>query len=155
MNKKILIIGGIIIIVLIIFSFLRPSEKVASNNNENQKNEIIEVESADKIEVVHFHGTNQCFSCIKVGEYALKTIQEKFKDEYKNGMIVFMDINGELEENKEIVEKYNARGSSLYVNAITDNIDHIKEDITVWRLIYDKNYYMQYFEKELNSLLGK
>jgi len=36
-------------------------------------------------------------------EYALKTIKEKFLEEYKNGTIAFRDINGELLENKDMV----------------------------------------------------
>jgi hypothetical protein len=59
--------------------------------------------SAKKIEVVHFYTTQQCWSCITVGEYALKTIKEKFLEEYKNGTIAFRDINGELPENKDMV----------------------------------------------------
>ena len=61
-------------------------------------------------------------------EYALKTIKEKFLEEYKNGTIAFRDINGELLENKDMVIKYQARGSSLFVNAITAGKDNIKED---------------------------
>jgi hypothetical protein len=45
--------------------------------------------SAEKIEAVHFHATQQCWSCITVGEYALKTTKEKFPEEYKNGTMLF------------------------------------------------------------------
>jgi len=110
---------------------------------------------AVKIEVVHFHGTHQCWSCITVGEYALKTIKEKFPEEYKNGTIVFKDINGELAENRDIVMKYQARGSSLFVNAITNGKDKIEEDITVWRLVSNENQFISYFQNKLNKLLGK
>lgn len=153
MNKKFLIIVGLITVILISFYFFRPSDKVVSNNNEEVQ--VIEVEPADKIEVVHFHGTNQCFSCKTVGEYALKTIQEEFKEEYENGTIIFLDINGELEENTEIVQKYGARGSSLFINAISNDIDNIKEDTKVWTLVYNQDYYIEYLKGELNKLLGK
>ena len=151
MNKLFLIIIGSIIIALIIFSFLKPKEEVVIE----KENEIVKVEIADKIEVVHFHVTNQCFSCIKVGEYALKTIQEKFKEEYENGTIIFMDINGELEENMEIVQKYKARSSSLFINSIIENKDDIKEETTVWRLVNNESRYLEYFEDKLKTLLGK
>lgn len=110
---------------------------------------------ADKIEVIHFHATHQCWSCITVGEYALKTIKEKFPKEYKNGTIVFRDINGELPENKDIVMKYQARGSSLFVNTITGGQDNIVEDIKVWRLITNETQFIDYFENKLRNLLGK
>jgi hypothetical protein len=110
---------------------------------------------ADKIEVFHFHAAQQCWSCITVGEYALKTIQEKFPQEYANGTIVYKDINAELPENKDIVMKYQARGSSLFVNAVTDGKDQIAEDATVWRLVNNENKFIDYFENKLNVLLGK
>ena len=111
--------------------------------------------SAEKIEVVHFHATQQCWSCITVGEYALKTIKEKFPEEYKNGTIVFRDINGELPENRDMVIKYQAGGSSLFVNAITAGKDNIEEDVTVWRLVSNESQFINYFQDKLNKLLGK
>jgi hypothetical protein len=110
---------------------------------------------ADKIEVVHFHGTQQCVSCITVGKFALQTIKDKFPDEYASGKIVFKEINGELPENQAIVMKYQAAGSSLFVNAIRGEKDTISEDTTVWRLVNSESQYISYFEGKLNSLLGK
>jgi len=111
-------------------------------------------QKADKIEVVHFHATQQCYSCITVGKYALKTIQERFPKEYENGMIVFRDINAELPENRDTVIQYQARGSSLFVNGITGGQDHIQEDVRVWRLVNDEQAFMDYFEGKLKELLG-
>lgn len=111
--------------------------------------------TADKIEVVHFHGTQQCWSCITVGEYALKTIKEKFPEEHKNGTIVYNDVNGELPENNAIVAKYQARGSSLFINAISGGQNNITEDVNVWRYVSNESQFVSYFEKKLSGLLGK
>ena len=159
MQKKIFIILVVIAIIGIMFLILRngnKSTKMQSSKNqttENQSKE--EKQSAGKIEVVHFHATQQCWSCITVGEYALKTIKEKFPEEYKNETIVFRDINGELPENKDMVMKYQARGSSLFVNAITAGKDNVEEDVAVWRLVSNENQFISYFENKLNKLLGK
>jgi len=112
------------------------------------------IQKADKIEVVHFHATQQCYSCITVGKYALKTIQERFPKEYEDGTIVFRDINAELPENRDTVIRYQARGSSLFVNGITGGQDHIQEDVRVWRLVNDEQAFMDYFEGKLKELLG-
>lgn len=111
--------------------------------------------SAQKIEVVHFHATQQCISCTTVGEFALKTIKERFPEEYANGTIIFKDINGELKENRDLVMKYKATGSSIFVNAITDGVDNIKENTTVWLKISNEQDFINYFENELKNLLGK
>jgi len=161
-KKTIIIIGGIIIVAVsfLIFGNNKNSAETQGTNNQTVKSQedlpmSIAKISAEKIEVVHFHATQQCWSCITVGEYALKTIKEKFPEEYKNGTIVFRDINGELPENKDIVIKYQARGSSLFVNAITGGKDNIEEDTTVWRLVSNESQFISYFQNKLNKLLGK
>jgi len=163
MSKKIIIlIIAVVIIGITLFiakNSNRPKEIQSADNQMTKNQEELPMStpktSAEKIEVVHFHGTHQCWSCITVGEYALKTIKERFPEEYKNGVIVYKDINGELPENKDIVMKYKATGSSLYINAITGGNDKIEEDVTVWRLISDEQQFLDYFESKLKKLLGK
>ena len=164
MQKKIiiLIIGAVVVagmVFLVVKNSNKPTEAQSTNNQTTKSQEELPMStvkiSAEKIEVVHFHATQQCWSCITVGEYALKTIKEKFPEEYKNGIIVFKDINGELPENKDLVMKYQAGGSSLFVNAITAGKDNIKEDVTVWRLVSNESQFISYFQDKLNKLLGK
>ena len=163
MQKKIIILIITIVVIGTVFLILKNgnnSAEVQSANNQTAKNQeelpmSATKVSADKIEVVHFHATQQCWSCLTVGEYALKTIKEKFPEEYKNGKIVFRDINGELPENKDMVMKYQARGSSLFVNAIAEGKDNIEEDVNVWRLVSNEIQFINYFQNKLNNLLGK
>jgi hypothetical protein len=107
----------------------------------------------ERVEVVHFHGTQQCASCIAVGAFAKKTLEESFPTELQSGRIVFKDVNAELTENSAIVQQYQARGSSLFVNAVSQGQDHIEEDATVWRLTTNEEQYKQYFEQKIRSLL--
>lgn len=149
-SKKTAVLFSILITTFII-SGCSNAESSIDNASANVLPSIV----ADKIEVVHFHATQQCVSCITVGKFALKTVEQKFPEEYKNGKIIFKDINGELPENYDIVAKYQARGSSLFVNAIVGGENHIEEDIKVWRLIGDEKQFVNYFEGKLNKLLGK
>lgn len=154
MQKKIIIPIIVVAIIGTTFFVVKNESKPIKNNQENSSMSAAKI-SAEKIEVVHFHATEQCWSCITVGEYALKTIKERFPQEYVNGTIVFKDINGELPENRDMVMKYQARGSSLFVNAITNGKDNIEEDVTVWRLVTNENKFIDYFENKLNKFLGK
>ena len=164
MNKKIIFISLAIIVVLVLLSIFGRGKKTdeqvlstsqANNNTYPSPSPVITVVPADRIEIVHFHATQQCWSCITVGQYALKTIKEKFPDEFTSGKITFKDINGELKENQEIVVKYQARGSSLFVNAIRGDKDDISEDTNIWRLVNNENNFISYFENRLKTLLGK
>lgn len=158
----ILITAAIVGILIIIFknnnqsSTAQISNNLISTDKNNEGKHLNEEKrSAEKIEIVHFHGTHQCWSCITVGEYALKTIKDKFPEEYKNGTIVYKDINGELPENRNIVMKYKAGGSSLFINVIKDSVDNIEEDVTVWRLVTNEDQYINYLQNKINNLLGK
>jgi hypothetical protein len=164
MNKKTALVSLIIVSLLAIGFFVAKGQ---SNNTDTQATAVMpannttnasapmSVAPADKIEIVHFHGTQQCVSCITVGKYALQTIKDKFPEEYASGKIVFKEINAELPENQAIVTQYQARGSSLFVNAIRSEKDNITEDTTVWRLVNSESQYTTYFGGKLAALLGK
>lgn len=163
--KKI-IIGAIASICLIglTAALVKKSGKTKSANiadsSQNQNASAVnglnqqQSQKADKIEVVHFHATKQCYSCKTVGEYALKTIKEKFPEEYQSGKITFKDINGELPESRDMVMKYRAAGSSLFINAVKNGQDNIEEDTTVWRLISNENKFVDYFQEKIGKILG-
>lgn len=142
----------IILVALVGVVFLVSGTQIRGAESDLQTSQ--SVTPAEKIEVVHFHGTQQCWSCITVGEYALFTIKNKFSKEYTSGKIIFKDIDGELPKNQAIVMKYQARGSSLFVNSIYDGQDHIKEEVNVWRLVNDKTAFVNYFQEKLQQLLG-
>lgn len=126
-----------------------------TDSNVESEGKKVEITNAEKIEVIHFHATQQCRLCITLGEYALKAIEQEFPEEYESGIITFQKINVELAENKEIVERYQARESSFFVNAIVDGEDNIKEDVRVWRLLSSQKSFIEYFADKLSLMLGK
>ena len=165
MNKKILIIITFIILGVVGYSVLNNNSKktegsttasALTNPNKNVNSSAPQsVAPADKIEVVNFFGTQRCAACITLGKFTKKTLEEKFAPELESGKIVFREINGELPENRDIVIKYQARGSSLFINAIHGDKDNISEDVTVWRLVSNESQFVNYFENKLKTLLGK
>lgn len=99
----------------------------------------------DKVEIIHFHATRQCYSCKTLGAYAEETVKEYFKDEVKANKVSFMHINVDLFENSEIVSAYGARGSSLWIGTYSEE-GHFdaQEDVKVWYKIEDKQGFMEY-----------
>jgi len=161
-NKPALILLITILLVSVFLLFnnankpTEPTSKaVIADTNTVRSSVPQSVTPADKIEVVHFHGTQQCVSCVAVGKLAKQTIEDKFPEEVKSGKIVFKEINAELPENQALVMKYQARGSSLFVNAIRGEKDDIAEDTKVWQLVNSESQYVAYFGGKLSALLGK
>jgi len=164
MNKQtvilILILAGFIVVIFMMQSKIKGeqlTEKQVIPNSVNNNSLGIETEitGAEKIEVVHFHASVQCWSCIEVGKLALETIEENFSQEKAKGIITFRNINGELPENQESVIKYQAGGSSLFVNAVKNGEDNITEDTAVWRYVSDEKQFKDYFANKLKKMLKK
>ncbi|MEM7819956.1 MAG: nitrophenyl compound nitroreductase subunit ArsF family protein [Candidatus Aenigmatarchaeota archaeon] len=122
-----------------------------SLENKNSAREI----NIDKLEIYHFHGTHQCYSCITVGKYAEETVNTYFADELKSGKIVFAHINGELPENRELVMKYGVNSASLWLGTYTkDGKFSAEQNINVWYKISNKEDYMTYLKGIIEQKLA-
>ncbi|MFC1741902.1 nitrophenyl compound nitroreductase subunit ArsF family protein [Nanoarchaeota archaeon] len=110
--------------------------------------------SVDKLEVYHFHGTNQCYSCKTVGAYAEETINTYFKDELESGKIVFGHINVDLVENSALATKYGATGSSLRIGTYKGSGFEAEENVNVWYKIKDKQDYVAYLKGVIEQKLA-
>ena len=142
MNKKYLYTGiGIAIALLLIFTI----PKYFTGNVIASGTQI----SGDiaKIEVYHFHATRQCYTCKTVGNYSEETVNTYFSNELKSGKLVFAHINVDLPENKALVDKYEAKGSSLLIGVYgKDGSFSKQEDTAVWYKIDNESDFMNYLK---------
>jgi hypothetical protein len=53
-----------------------------------------------------------------------------------------------------LAQKFQASGSSLFINAIRDGKDNISEDLQVWRLTSNEEQFKSYLRNKLNTLFG-
>lgn len=156
MNKKTIFSG---LLLLSIFSAGCSSqsgssvENTLANTVTEQQTGQSEVTKTDKIEIIDFHATRRCFSCQTVEAFARATLEEFFQPELRDGKITFQSINVEEAENQAIAQKYQASGSALFVNVISNGVDHISEEATVWRLVRDELAFKEYFKNKIETLL--
>ncbi len=129
-------------------------------NNYGQKNEqvnysVIDIKlpKVEKIEVFLFHNTQRCISCINIGKFTKQTIDNNFSEELNLGKIVFREINIDFPENYQLAEKFQASGSSLFVNTIRNGNDYIEQDLKVWRLVGDEVKFESYFKEKIENIL--
>lgn len=159
MNKKI-IIGIITLALLGVISIMvknnnqQPNANIASEIAKETQTQSVK-NSADKIEVYYFYRTQRCYSCVTLGQYIKETIEQKFSEETRNNIIDFREINVDLPENKNLAIKFQASGSSLFINAIKNGQDNISQDTNVWRLLNNKAQFKNYLANKINSFLDK
>ena len=128
-----------------------------SNNSQVNSNSVINagyIVNSDKLEIYHFHGTQQCYSCKTVGAYAEETVNTYFADELKSGKIVFGHINGELPENQDLVKKYGVTSASLWLGTYAkDGQFSAEQNTNVWYKIDNKEDYMSYLKGVIEQKL--
>ena len=114
--------------------------------------------TVEKVEVFHFHGNQQCTSCIAVGDLAEKTVNANFKDELASGRLTFAHVNYDLPDNTALATKYGVTGSSLWIGIYDANGFHKQQNLDVWSLTGDKAAYDMYLsaiiKKRLNGDLS-
>jgi heme/copper-type cytochrome/quinol oxidase subunit 2 len=90
---------------------------------------------ADRVEVVYFHRTQQCYSCRYAEEGTNYTVTTYFADELASGKLTFQSLDVQDSQNAAIVQKYGAYGSQLFINTVKDGIDHIEQVTDIWLVI--------------------
>jgi hypothetical protein len=148
------------VIIIVIFA-VTVSGFILFNNYGQKKEQVktnysvmdIKLPKADKIEIFLFHTTQRCASCINIGKFAKQTIDNNFNEELSSGRIFFREINIDLPENYQLAEKFQASGSSLFINTIRDGKDYIEQDLKVWRLVGNEGEFESYFKEKIANIL--
>jgi hypothetical protein len=105
----------------------------------------------EKVEVVYFHRAQRCHSCVYIEDMVRYTLETYFAQQLADGSISYNVYNVEDENNLEILEKYDAYTSSLFINTVCGGEDHIEEITTVWLMVDDD----QAFINEIGELVSK
>ncbi len=100
------------------FTVFAVSLILTSCNGQTKNKDNSLDESISKIEVLDFHSTHRCMTCNAIEANAKYTLNTYFSDELKEDKITFKVINVDKKENEKIAEKFEASGTSLFLNVI-------------------------------------
>ena len=119
---------------------------LTSCNGQDKTKKVTKDETISKIEVIDFHSTHRCMTCNAIEASTKYTLDTYFAKEVKEGKITFQVINVDKKENKKIAESFEASGTALYLNVISDgNEKHI--DLTNFAFMKGNEH--EAFAKEL------
>jgi outer membrane murein-binding lipoprotein Lpp len=110
--------------------------------------------SVERVEVIHFHPAQQCYSCRTLGEYANETVNTFFAPELASGKLVFQEVNLNLPENADLVKKYEVTGSSLWIGVYDANGFHKEQNVNVWYKINNETEFAQYLQPIIRDRLN-
>jgi hypothetical protein len=106
----------------------------------------------DRVDVVYFHRTQRCYTCLYAEEQTRYAVETFFADELASGKVTFQSINVQDEANADIVEKYNnASYLTLCINTVTDGTDHIEEVPDIWLVIGDDDAFVETVKNKIEN----
>lgn len=148
MRKYLYFLAGLAVVMIVVSYSALTMNSLQPAQGGNTTGTIL------KVEVIHFHPTQQCLSCIVLGDFAEDTVNTFFESELSSGKLVFMHINGDLANNSAIVKKYGATGSSIWLGTYTSEGFHPEENIQVWYLIGNRTGFMEYLKGVIEAKLS-
>ena len=95
-------------------------------------------QTENKIEVINFHSTHRCVKCKAIEKNTNETLTTVFAKELKEGTITLQVINVDKKENYSIAEKFEATGTSMFLNVVVGGKEK-KIDITRFAFSNAKN----------------
>jgi hypothetical protein len=109
----------------------------------------------DRVDVVYFHRTNRCRSCIYAETGIRSTLGTYFQKELNSGKLTFKSVDVQNASNAAIVEKYGAYASQLFINTVTGDTERIEHVTEIWQLIgNDEAFCLVVKNKVMQALEG-
>jgi hypothetical protein len=105
----------------------------------------------DRVDVVYFHQAQRCPTCLCFEERVRYVVITYFQNEIDSGKMTFGVYDISDSQNTNIVNKYGAVGSQLFINTVRDGTDNIKDiqDIWSWNCRGDKAS----FDQQIRNLI--
>jgi hypothetical protein len=105
----------------------------SDNSSTNSTNDL-------RVDVVYFHRPQRCPSCLCFEERVRYVVDTYFQNELNKGNMTFSVYNIGDSQNDDIVKKYSAVSSQLFINTVKDGTENIKDiqDIWSWNCRTDK-----------------
>lgn len=129
--------------LVLLFTFTACQAQESNQNVEASADAL-----TTKIELIDFYGTHRCVTCKAIEKSAAYTIATYFQNEVDAGRIEFKTVNVDAEENYAMAERFEASGTALYLNVITDGKE---EHIDLTNFAFSKGRDQEVFAVELKE----
>ena len=139
-----------------LFMVLAISFMLFSCNSNSQDKQSASKTSINKIEVLNFHSTHRCMTCNAISENTKYTLETYFAKEIKSGKITLQSINVDYDENYDLAEKFEASGTSLFLNIIINGKETIIDQTNLaFSKGRDKEAFSLTLKKKIETQLTK
>src|SRR4030042_778987 len=103
--------------------------EITTTPSDNSSTQIL---NDSRVDVVYFHRPQRCVTCLCFEERIRYVVSTYFQNELNSGKMTFAVYDIGDSKNYDIVKKYGAVGSQLFINTVKDGTDIIKDIQDIW-----------------------
>ncbi len=107
----------------------------------------------DRVDVIYFHRPQRCPSCLCFEERVRYVVSTYFQNELDSGQMTFGVYDIGDRQNIDIVNKYGAISSQLFINTVKDGTDNIKDIQDIWSWSCRTN--KAGFDQKVKNVIGQ
>ena len=109
--------------------------------------------SPEKIQLLFFHRSSRCSTCINAEQYARDTLDTYYPADLKSGVLSIQSID--YQKDTEMAKKYNVNMNDLKLVITKNGQETVKDMPEIWTYVNDRNAYMSYMKGVLEQELGR
>lgn len=109
---------------------------------------------ANQVEVIDFHSTHRCKTCVKIERHTETLLKAAFPEEMASGKITFKTVNIDKPENAAMAERFQAGGTALYLNVVHDGQEkHVDLTDMAFMKAFDEQAFHASLKAEIEAQL--
>ena len=107
-----------------------------------------------RVVATYFHGTARCATCRKLEAYSHEAIMQNFPEELAAGTLEWRTVNYDTEENQHYIDDYQLYTKAVILSRVTDDQEVEWKNLDqIWKLVGDKQEYLQYIQSETAAFM--
>lgn len=107
--------------------------------------------TADNIQLLYFHRSERCTSCVNAEQYARDTLDKYFSDQVNAGKLSIQSID--YQKDKAMADKYGVKVQGLKLLITRNGQQTVKDVPEVWMYVKDRDAYMNFLKNTLDKEL--
>jgi hypothetical protein len=150
-----LMITGVLLVCALLLTFFTGCTGISPGTESQDRGDSSTAILSDitKVELYHFHGNQQCYSCVLLGDLAEKVVKDNYPDEIASGKLVFGHINAEDPANRDLAQKYEVVSSSLMIGVYTKDSFTKQDLVGLWYRLENEEEYSDHLTGILDPFL--
>ena len=106
--------------------------------------------------VYYFYGNFRCASCRKIEAFTKEALNASFKEELKDGMLVFKVVNVDEKDNEHFLGDYQLYSKSVVLSLMKDGKEMKYKNLDeIWNYLNDKRKFLGYIKNETKVFLAE